>query len=136
RPPTAQAGRRAEPGTTRPCVPTPPVRGAARASRTSRGAVSGTRSGSRRATGATRHRRRRAHRCARSRPPSPSLRAPRPKTVRRRCRRRRAGSPPGLLLLAVLHAPRHHHPDVLEVLAEDLVEMVGDLLRLPSTVAP
>src|SRR4029453_2387003 len=42
----------------------------------------------------------------------------------------------GLLLLAVLHAARHDHPDVLEMLTKDLVEMVRDLLRLPSVVAP
>src|SRR5829696_2027232 len=41
-----------------------------------------------------------------------------------------------LLLLAVLHAVRHDHPDVLEVLAQDLVELVRDLLRVPPAVAP
>src|SRR5919106_1458937 len=47
-----------------------------------------------------------------------------------------SGKPTRLLLLAVLHAAGHDHADVLEVLAEHLVEVVGDLLRLPTAVAP
>src|SRR5712692_8529153 len=41
-----------------------------------------------------------------------------------------------LLLLAELHTAGHHHADMLEVLAEHLVELVGDLLRLPATITP
>src|SRR5919106_4927079 len=47
-----------------------------------------------------------------------------------------SGKPTRLLLLAVLHAAGHDHADVLEVLAEHLVEVVGDLLRVPPAVAP
>src|SRR6266498_308319 len=47
-----------------------------------------------------------------------------------------SGYPTRLLLLAVLHAPRHDHADVLQMLAEYLVEVVGELLRLPAAVAP
>src|SRR6266511_3784916 len=41
-----------------------------------------------------------------------------------------------LFLFAVLHAVRHDHADVLEVLAQNLIELVRDLLRFPSAVAP
>src|SRR5262245_17354775 len=92
-PPTARAARPVRPGTTRPCVPTRPARAAVRESRTIPVAVSGTTSGIRLVTAATRGRRRRARRCARSRLPPPARRARRPVAARRRCRRRRAGSP-------------------------------------------
>ena len=67
RPPTARATRRAPRATTAPRAPTCRRRGAARAWRTNRAAVSGTRSGTRSAARATPHPFRASDRCARSR---------------------------------------------------------------------
>ena len=125
-------------GTSAPRAPTCRRRPSARAWCTSLVAASGTRSGSRPAARASRDRRR-ASTSMCSKPSAARARA------RRRRRRGRARTTTSTTPSGYRHgqrarsalcsiARRHHHADVLEVLAEDLVEVLGDLGRRPAAV--